>query len=132
MKLTIQADRENDLLYVGLAERAFDHGVVTKTVRLDNDIAVDFDAAGRIIGLDVMNASQRINGNLDRIELDELVGVKEAAELIGVQRSNFVRDYADKDGFPRPVVELATGRIWLRSAVEDYLRRRKKGSRIAS
>lgn len=50
---------------------------------------------------------------VDEIEFNELVGVKEAASLIGVQWSNFVRDYADKPDFPRPVVELATGRVRL-------------------
>ena len=77
-----------------------------------------------------MNASEHLGSDVDQIEFGELVGVKEAAFLIGVQRSNFVRDYADKADFPRPVVELATGRVWLKSHVEEYRRRRNK--RIAS
>jgi uncharacterized protein YuzE len=130
MKLTIQADLENDSVYVGLAENAFDECAVAKTLRLDEDIAIDFDTDGKVIGLDVMNACKRITGSLNEIAFDEFVGVKEAAALIGVQRSNFVRDYADKPDFPRPAIELATGRIWLRSQVEGYLRSRK--SRLAS
>ena len=131
MKVTVQTDRENDLLYLGFGENALDEGVVARTVRIDEDVAIDFDASGRIVGIDVMNASQRMSGELESVSLDELVGVQEGAALAGVQRPNFVRDYADKGDFPTPVVELATGRIWLKSAVEEYLRRRK-ASRIAS
>ena len=130
MKITVQADRENDVLYVALSERALDAGAVAKTVRINDDIALDFDAAGKLLGVEVMNASERLGSGVDQIEFGELVGVKEAAFLIGVQRSNFVRDYADKADFPQPVVELATGRVWLKSRVEEYRRRRK--SRMAS
>ena len=130
MRITVQADRENDQFYLALSERALDAGAVEKTVRVSDDIALDFDAAGKLVGVDVANASAHLDSGVDQIEFGELIGVKEAAALIGVQRSNFVRDYADKADFPRPAVELATGRIWLRSAVESYLRRRKhRGSR---
>lgn len=130
MKITVQTDRENDQLYVALGERTLDAGTVEKTVRVDDDIALDFDAAGNLVGVDVMNASVRLESGIDQIEFNELVGVKEAAALLGVQRSNFVRDYADRADFPRPAVELATGRVWLKSHVEEYRRRRNK--RIAS
>ncbi len=131
MKITVQADRENNQLYVALSERALDTNVVEKTVRVNDDIALDFDAAGKLLGVDVANASAHLDSGVDQIEFGELVGVKEAASLLGVQRSNFVRDYADKADFPRPVVELATGRVWLKSQVEEYRRQRKK-PRIAS
>ncbi len=130
-KIVLQADRENDQLYVALSERALDANVVEKTVRVNDDIALDFDAAGRLLGVEVMNASEHVGSSVDEIEFNELVGVKEAASLLGVQRSNFVRDYADKPDFPRPVVELATGRVWLKSQVEEYRRRRRK-PRMAS
>lgn len=126
MRITIQADRQNDALYVALSEHALDTGAVAKTVRVNDDIALDFDAAGKLVGVDVANASAHLDSGVDQIEFGELVGVKEAASLLGVQRSNFVRDYADKPGFPRPVVELATGRVWLKSQVEGYRRRRRK------
>ena len=131
MRITIRADRENDQLYVALSERALAKGSVEKTVRVNDDIALDFDAAGKLLGVEVMNASERLGSGVEQIEFGELVGVKEAASLLGVQRSNFVRDYADKPDFPRPVVELATGRVWLKSQVEEYRRQRKK-SRMAS
>ncbi len=55
-------------------------------------------------------------------------GVKEAAEILGVEKSNFVRDYANKPEFPAPIAELASGRFWLRSDIERYLQ--KKNERI--
>lgn len=126
MKITVQADRENDLLYVALSAAALGAGAVAKTVRVNDDVALDFDAAGKLLGLEVMHASEHVGSSVDEIEFNELLGVKEAAALLRVQRSNFVRDYADKPDFPRPVVELATGRVWLKSQVEEYQRRRKR------
>jgi uncharacterized protein YuzE len=131
MRITIQTDHEHDALYVAFSERALAEGSVEKTVRVNDDIALDFDAAGKLLGVEVMNASEHLGSGVDEIDFGELVGVKEAASLLGVQRSNFVRDYADKTDFPRPVAELATGRVWLKSQVEEYRRRRRK-SRMAS
>ena len=120
MQITIQPDRDNDQLYLALSSRALEAGVVARTVRVTEDVAVDFDKEGRVVGLDITNASQVLGESIDEVRLDALVGVKEAARLVGVQKSNFVRDYANKPGFPRPIVELATGRIWLRSQVEAH------------
>ncbi len=122
MDLVIQTDVENDLLYLALSKRALDQGCVTRTLRVDEDVAIDFDAGGRVLGLEVVNASNRIGGSLDEITLDALVGVKEAAAMLGVQRSNFIRDYADRPGFPRPIAELASGRVWLRGQIDSYVR----------
>ncbi len=46
-----------------------------------------------------------------------VVGTKEAAEIIGVRPSNFVRDWASRADFPRPVSELSSGRVWSRPEV---------------
>jgi uncharacterized protein YuzE len=120
MRITIHPDSDNDQLYLALTARSLEAGVVARTVRVTEDIALDFDKKGRVIGLDITNASKVLGESIEEIRLDALVGVKEAAELVGVQKSNFVRDYANKPDFPRPIVELATGRIWLRSQVEAY------------
>ena len=50
----------------------------------------------------------------------ELVGTKEAAALFGVRPSNFVRDWASREGFPEPVATLSRGRLWAREDVEAY------------
>jgi tetratricopeptide (TPR) repeat protein len=60
---------------------------------------------------------------------DSIVGVKESAEIAGVEKSNFVRDYANKPGFPKPIVDLASGRLWLRSEVEDFLHAKSSRAR---
>ncbi len=49
-----------------------------------------------------------------------LVGTAEAAALVGVRPSNFVRDWASRADFPEPVANLARGRLWSREAVADY------------
>jgi uncharacterized protein YuzE len=126
MDLTIQTDKEHDMVYFAFSRRALGRGAVTRTVRAGDDVALDFAGDGTLLGLEVMHASRVLGVGVDDVHLDALVGVKEAAARVGVQRSNFVRDYADKPDFPKPVAELATGRIWLRSQVEDYVRGRKR------
>lgn len=49
-----------------------------------------------------------------------LVGTKEAAAIFGVEPSNFVRDWASRGDFPRPVATLSRGRLWDREDVETF------------
>jgi len=132
MKLTIDPDRENDQLYISFARQPLRASIVARTQRVGDDIALDFDGSGRLVGIDIMNASKVVGSALDDFQLDRLLGVKEAAKLARVHASNFVRDYASQPDFPRPVVGLASGRIWLRSQVEQYLSSHKRRARQAS
>lgn len=124
MRFYQQKDRANNQVYIGLwQESAARRGAVKKTVRVTDDIAVDFDGRGRLLGIDVSNAS-RVFGRsafTDDPNSDELVGVAEAAKLCGVRKPNFIRDFASRPDFPKPLVELASGRIWLRSEIESHL-----------
>jgi uncharacterized protein YuzE len=120
----LEKDRANDQIYIGFrSESAGKPGVVKKTVRVGDDILVDLDARGRLLGLDIGNASRVLGREAfqDEFVADELVGVAEAARLCGVRKPNFVRDYASRAEFPEPVVELASGRIWRRSQVQAFL-----------
>jgi predicted DNA-binding transcriptional regulator AlpA len=52
---------------------------------------------------------------------NHLVGVTEISRLLGVSRQRadqITREYTD---FPEPEVELVSGRVWRRSAVEEWL-----------
>lgn len=62
----------------------------------------------------------------------DLVGTKEAADILGVRPSNFVRDWASRPGFPAPAVDLPRRRLWERSAIEAHGRRvgRRRGEPI--
>ncbi len=126
MELTVQTDTENDLIYLAFSPRALKRGGVKKSVPVTDDVTLDFGARGALLGLEVMNASKVLGAAVGEITLNTLVGVREAAALAGVRPSNFVRDYAQRADFPRPVVELASGRIWLRSQIEDYLQARRR------
>lgn len=57
--------------------------------------------------------------------LDQLMGTKEAARSVGLQRSNFVRDWASRADFPAPVAELSSGRVWLAGDVARYAANRR-------
>jgi uncharacterized protein YuzE len=72
MKITVQADRENDQLYVALSKDAFNAGSVARSVRVTDDIALDFDSGNKLVGIDVINASRRIGLHVDQTDSDEL------------------------------------------------------------
>ena len=136
MHLYMQKDRANNQVYIGFApDRAgLKGGAVKKTVQAEDDIALDFDSKGRLLGVDISNASRVLGRKVFDAEFsgDELVGVAEAAKLCRVKKPNFVRDFADRPDFPEPAVELASGRIWLRSDVEAYSRKPKQTSQAPS
>ena len=60
-----------------------------------------------------------VDQRLARPVIPELIGVGEAAEILGVSKQR-VTAMAKGSGFPRPVVELAAGPVFLRSAVEAF------------
>jgi uncharacterized protein YuzE len=132
MDILIQRDLENDACYLAFGVSALDKGAVRRSKAVSDDITLDFDAQGRLLGIDILNASSVLPERLEANNLDALVGVKEAASIAGVQRSNFVRDMASREDFPAPVCELSTGRVWLRSQVEAYLATHRSRSRRAS
>ena len=124
MSITVHTDPEQDQLYIALTKRALAKGAVRRTARIDENIALDYSARGKLLGIDITNASTVIGtAQMERPAIDALVGVKEAAALAGVRPSNFVRDYADRQGFPSPVAELSSGRIWRRSDVLSHIAR---------
>src|SRR4051812_290707 len=119
----IQIDREHDLAYILLRPELRDEPRRSaRSLRVAEDIILDLDENGQLIGIELLNASSRLDfTNIAEGTAELIVGVKEAAETFGVEKSNFVRDYSNKVGFPIPVAELASGRFWLRSDIERYM-----------
>lgn len=48
-----------------------------------------------------------------------LAGVAEAAEVMGWDKRRVIT-YIDRGRFPEPIQSLASGRVWVRSDVEDF------------
>jgi predicted DNA-binding transcriptional regulator AlpA len=53
----------------------------------------------------------------------ELAGVAEIAELLGVSRQRVDQLVRDHDDFPRPIAELAAGRIWMKNDIVKWAQR---------
>ena len=81
-----------------------------------------------------ISALRRLAGDLALTveERPELVGVSEAAAILGWDRRRLVT-YVDRGAFPAPLASLASGRVWRRDDVESFARdrARRKGRRIA-
>jgi uncharacterized protein YuzE len=123
MRVYVERDKPNNQLYLGLGERSLRAGVVKRTQRVTDDIALDFDDRERLVGVEILDASRVLGSAALREDMvtDELVGVAEAAKLCGVRKPNFIRDFARRQSFPLPVAELASGRIWRRSDIAAFL-----------
>ena len=52
--MKIEYDREVDALYVRLQEK-----LVAKTVEVDEGVNIDFDDQGKLIGLEILDATER-------------------------------------------------------------------------
>ncbi len=50
-----------------------------------------------------------------------LVGVPEIASMLGVSRQ-YVYRLIDEEGFPVPEAELASGRVWTRKSIEEWVK----------
>jgi len=62
-----------------------------------------------------------------------LVGAAEIARMLGVSRQRIYQIAASYPDFPTPEAELASGRVWRRSAVEAWIRKhpnRRPGHRM--
>jgi predicted DNA-binding transcriptional regulator AlpA len=51
---------------------------------------------------------------------EELVGAAEVAQMLGVVRQYVHRLSQEDPTFPRPVAELAAGRVWKRADIEKW------------
>lgn len=121
----IERDREFDQLYINFSDRS-EEASVAETIEAVPGVSLDLDEDGRLVGLEIVGAKEVIG--VSAAELDftgELVGVKEAAELVGKDKGNFLRDLASREDFPKPIIELASGRYWLSTEIERYLGKEK-------
>jgi uncharacterized protein YuzE len=78
MDIYIQKDKAADQLYVGFGRRASTRrGAVKRTVRVTESIAVDLDASGRLVGIDIHHASKVLGRGAfaEGVAGDELLGV---------------------------------------------------------
>ncbi len=75
-----------------------------------------------IIKLDVRDAST-MTEEITTPVIPDLVSYAEIAEIAGVSRQR-ARQFADIEGFPKPVVETAAGPLRLKTSVEAWVERR--------
>ena len=63
--MKIEYDREVDVAYIYLKYPIKD-GESKKTVRLDENISLDYDSSGLLLGIEILNASKVLNKQLIR------------------------------------------------------------------
>jgi uncharacterized protein YuzE len=118
----IERDEKFDQLYISFGDMVGE-GVVAETIEVFPGVYFDVDSGGKLVGIDITNAEEVTGIPVADLSLSgELVGVKEAAALVGKDRANFLRDFASRSDFPKPVVRLASGQLWLSKDIERYMK----------
>jgi hypothetical protein len=75
-----------------------------------------------------MMTEERLDAELAKPTFPDVVGVAEAAKMLGVSKQRLIQ-LTDRPDFPTPMVRLAAGPVWLRSSIRAFARRwpRKPG-----
>lgn len=73
-----------------------------------------------------IKTTERQDRDLEVSNLPELVGLAEIADIAGTTRQRVFQMTANR-GFPFPVMELRSGRLWNKAAVRNYLEKRRPG-----
>ena len=134
MRSFVDVDRHHDVAYILLRPELRDRAaVVARSIRVAEDVVLDLDAEDQLIGIELLRASSRLD--VDRLTVgpsELIVGDKEAAEMLGMERSDFIRDYADKPDFPPPIAELGSDCFWLRPAIQRYMLLRDQAGHLGA
>lgn len=107
--LTLEADREG----LGVLQAA--HELFSRAAR---QVGLP---AFPLVRLEIVTDQER-EAELSRSPLPALVGVAETAAILGVSRQRVSALAAGNTRFPRPVMRLAAGPVWLRPAIEQFER----------
>jgi hypothetical protein len=70
-----------------------------------------------------------VSEQLARPLLPALVSAPEAADILGVSLQRVHQIARAQTGFPAPVYELQTGKLWLRTAIEAFAERKRQPGR---
>jgi uncharacterized protein YuzE len=65
MSIIVDADVEQGEVYIALTPASLKKGAVRRTVRLNENIALDYSARGKLLGIDIMNAPDVIGAPFD-------------------------------------------------------------------
>jgi hypothetical protein len=90
-------------------------------VALWTDAVAGLHASVGEIELLEVTTPERLERELERDD-EELLGVSEIAELLGVSRQR-VSELRRRPGFPAPLAELAAGPVWKRTQLERFVAR---------
>jgi uncharacterized protein YuzE len=125
----LERDLENNQLYVGFGI-APEEGSVADAVEAFPGVFLDVTDDGKLVGIDIVNTEEVIGAAVvDLTFSGELVGVKEAAELVGKDRANFLRDVTRRSDFPRPVARVASSQLWLAKDIARYLEKQRSAEK---
>ena len=127
MNISATYDASGDTAYVTFG----DTRPAARTISLAEDIAIDLDSSGRVVGIEFVTASALLDPSaFDREpRLEELIGVTEIAAILGKHKQNVAQHYTRRRDFPAPAAELPTGRYWRRGDIEHWYEQSRSGER---
>jgi uncharacterized protein YuzE len=68
--MKVQHDREVDAIYIEFSDVKPLHGIDVPGLK---GVSVDVDEGGRIVGIEILNASERLGGRINELSFEDLV-----------------------------------------------------------
>ena len=129
MKITATYDADGDTAYIQVG----DLRTAARTLSPTEDIAIDLDDKGRVVGIEFVTESAVLDpSTFDQDPRQEkLIGVTEIAAMLGKHKQNVAQHYTRRRDFPEPVASLPTGRYWRRGDVERWYEQSRVGGMAA-
>ena len=119
IQISIKPEQNKIIIYFGQMK--------LKPESSEQGVTAHWGSRGKLSHVEIYPAREILGiKDLNKLELGQLVGVAEAAKMVGVKKPNFLRDFVSKSWFPRPVAELASGRIWNKEEIFMVLKTSKK------
>jgi uncharacterized protein YuzE len=117
LRATYSPDADTAYVEFGTPRTVFESRAVAP------DLTIDYDQAGRIVGIEFVTASTYLDPSTLDPEADAVIGLGEVAEMLGKRKQNVAQYFTRRSDFPQPVAELATGRFWRKGDITDWLER---------
>lgn len=116
----IERDKEFNLIYISFSDHIKD-GAVARTIEAAPGVSFDLDVNDKLLGIEIFSTEEVIGIPATDLSFSgELIGAEEVAELLSEDKADFLENFALQEDFPRPIVRLESGDLWLSKDIEEY------------
>lgn len=116
----IERDSEFNLIYISFSDEVKE-GAVARTVEVMPGVSFDLDVDDKLLGIEIFSTEEVIGSPAADLNFSgELIGAEEVAKLLGEDQADFLEKLTSRSDFPRPMISVESGDLWLSKDIEAY------------